>query len=177
MYGELVPIGGGDNIPLLRPILTVGRRETNDVVLRFSNVLCAAACIVAGLAIVVVWTVLSGSRLRDTLNAVVIHASRLRTAIIRPVDFGQPWPFAIVVLVFVCVRSWLWFRPKAAAGQGPPTVLKVTLALAALLLGGMMIPEFYMVLVAPVCWLIVRPDGRNPIDGSAMPARLFRVDC
>src|SRR5881296_1613261 len=38
MYGELVPIGGGDNIPLLRESLTVGRRETNDIVLRFSNV-------------------------------------------------------------------------------------------------------------------------------------------
>src|SRR3954462_11179897 len=38
MYGELVPIGGGDNIPLLRPTLTVGRRESNDIVLRFSNV-------------------------------------------------------------------------------------------------------------------------------------------
>jgi predicted component of type VI protein secretion system len=38
MYGELVPVGGGDNIPLLRPTLTVGRRESCDVVLRFSNV-------------------------------------------------------------------------------------------------------------------------------------------
>jgi len=38
MYGELVPVGGGDNIPLLRPSLTVGRRESCDIVLRFSNV-------------------------------------------------------------------------------------------------------------------------------------------
>jgi pSer/pThr/pTyr-binding forkhead associated (FHA) protein len=38
MYGELVPIGGGDNIPLLRSQLTVGRRESCDIVLRFSNV-------------------------------------------------------------------------------------------------------------------------------------------
>jgi len=38
MYGELVPIGGGDNIPLLKPTLTIGRRETCDIVLRFSNV-------------------------------------------------------------------------------------------------------------------------------------------
>jgi adenylate cyclase len=38
MYGELIPIGGGDNIPLIRPTLTVGRRESCDVVLRFSNV-------------------------------------------------------------------------------------------------------------------------------------------
>ena len=38
MYGELVPVGGGDNIPLLRASLTIGRRESCDIVLRFSNV-------------------------------------------------------------------------------------------------------------------------------------------
>ena len=38
MYGELVPVGGGDPIPLLRKALLVGRSESCDVVLRFSNV-------------------------------------------------------------------------------------------------------------------------------------------
>jgi len=38
MYGELVPLGGGDPIPLLKKTLLVGRRESCDVVLRFSNV-------------------------------------------------------------------------------------------------------------------------------------------
>jgi predicted component of type VI protein secretion system len=38
MYGELVPIGGGDPIPLLKKNLLVGRRESCDIVLRFSNV-------------------------------------------------------------------------------------------------------------------------------------------
>jgi pSer/pThr/pTyr-binding forkhead associated (FHA) protein len=38
MYGELVPVGGGDPIPLLKKTLLVGRRESCDVVLRFSNV-------------------------------------------------------------------------------------------------------------------------------------------
>jgi adenylate cyclase len=38
MYGELVPIGGGDAIPLLKPYLVVGRRESCDIVLRFGNV-------------------------------------------------------------------------------------------------------------------------------------------
>ncbi|GAA4439568.1 FHA domain-containing protein [Bremerella cremea] len=37
-FGELVPVGGGDPIPLLKKTLLVGRRETNDVVLRFANV-------------------------------------------------------------------------------------------------------------------------------------------
>ncbi len=38
MYGELVPVGGGDPIPLLKTSLLLGRRESCDIVLRFSNV-------------------------------------------------------------------------------------------------------------------------------------------
>lgn len=38
MYGELIPVGGGDPIPLLRRTLLVGRSEACDVVLRFANV-------------------------------------------------------------------------------------------------------------------------------------------
>ena len=38
MYGELQPLGGGDPIPLLKPTLVVGRRESADIVLRFPNV-------------------------------------------------------------------------------------------------------------------------------------------
>lgn len=38
MYGELIPAGGGDPIPLLQRELRVGRRENCDIVLRFSNV-------------------------------------------------------------------------------------------------------------------------------------------
>jgi pSer/pThr/pTyr-binding forkhead associated (FHA) protein len=38
MYGELVPLGGGDPIPLRKKSLLVGRRESCDIVLRFSNV-------------------------------------------------------------------------------------------------------------------------------------------
>lgn len=38
MYGELLPVGGGDPIPLLKTTLTVGRRESCDIVLRFPNV-------------------------------------------------------------------------------------------------------------------------------------------
>ena len=38
MFGTLVPQGGGDPIPLLKKNLLVGRRESCDIVLRFSNV-------------------------------------------------------------------------------------------------------------------------------------------
>ncbi len=36
--GELVPVGGGDPIPLIRPVLVLGRRETCDIPLRFPNI-------------------------------------------------------------------------------------------------------------------------------------------
>jgi pSer/pThr/pTyr-binding forkhead associated (FHA) protein len=36
--GELVPVGGGDSIPMLRETMTVGRRKSNDICLEFSNV-------------------------------------------------------------------------------------------------------------------------------------------
>ncbi|MCA9174700.1 MAG: FHA domain-containing protein [Planctomycetales bacterium] len=38
MFGELVPSGGGDPIPLLAKKLMVGRRENCEIVLRFNNV-------------------------------------------------------------------------------------------------------------------------------------------
>ncbi len=38
MYGELVPLGGGDPIPLLKKKLVIGRRENCDIVLRFPNI-------------------------------------------------------------------------------------------------------------------------------------------
>jgi len=37
-FGHLLPVGGGDPIPLFQPRLTVGRREGADIVLRFPNV-------------------------------------------------------------------------------------------------------------------------------------------
>jgi adenylate cyclase len=36
--GELVAMGGGDNIPLLRPVLKVGRRGSCDIRLHFPNI-------------------------------------------------------------------------------------------------------------------------------------------
>jgi adenylate cyclase len=38
MYGEMIPVGGGDTIPLLKNNLMIGRRESCDIVLRFANV-------------------------------------------------------------------------------------------------------------------------------------------
>ena len=38
VYGELIPCGGGDPIPLLKRRLLIGRRSICDVTLRFPNV-------------------------------------------------------------------------------------------------------------------------------------------
>ncbi len=38
MFGQLVPVGGGDPIPLLKKELLIGRRESCDIRLRFGNV-------------------------------------------------------------------------------------------------------------------------------------------
>lgn len=38
VHGELQPVGGGDAIPLLRENLTLGRRESCDICLRFPNI-------------------------------------------------------------------------------------------------------------------------------------------
>ena len=36
--GELVPVGGGDAIPLIQNVMTIGRRESCDIRLDFANV-------------------------------------------------------------------------------------------------------------------------------------------
>lgn len=37
-HGELIPVGGGDPIPLIRESLTIGRRESCDIPMRFPNI-------------------------------------------------------------------------------------------------------------------------------------------
>ncbi len=36
--GELIPVGGGDNIPLQRVKLTIGRRDSCDISMNFPNI-------------------------------------------------------------------------------------------------------------------------------------------
>ena len=37
-FGELVPIGGGDAIPLIAEVMTIGRRQSCDICLNFQNI-------------------------------------------------------------------------------------------------------------------------------------------
>jgi len=36
--GELVPVGGGDSIALVREVLTIGRRESCDIPMRYADI-------------------------------------------------------------------------------------------------------------------------------------------
>ncbi len=38
VQGELIPVGGGDPVPLTRRVLTMGRRESCDICLKFPNI-------------------------------------------------------------------------------------------------------------------------------------------
>ena len=38
IQGELLPLGGGDNIPLIRERLTIGRRESCDICTQFPTI-------------------------------------------------------------------------------------------------------------------------------------------
>lgn len=37
-HGELVPVGGGDVVPLIQDVMTIGRRESCDIRLNYQNV-------------------------------------------------------------------------------------------------------------------------------------------
>lgn len=80
--GELVPIGGGDKIPLLKSPLTIGRSDSCDICLRVSNVsskhgelLCEDD----------VWYIVD----RDSTNGIKVNGIRLPTGVkkmLRPGD-------------------------------------------------------------------------------------------
>jgi pSer/pThr/pTyr-binding forkhead associated (FHA) protein len=77
--GELVPVGGGDSIPLIRDTLTVGRRESCDVCLRLPNVsgLHCELSYIDGF-----WWL----RDMNSTNGVKVNGSRVAKKILRPGD-------------------------------------------------------------------------------------------
>jgi pSer/pThr/pTyr-binding forkhead associated (FHA) protein len=77
--GELVPLGGGDAIPLLRTTMKVGRRRSCDIALPFANV-SSIHCELAykdGY-----WVV----RDLDSTNGIKVNGQRLRFRPLRPGD-------------------------------------------------------------------------------------------
>lgn len=77
--GELVPVGGGDPIPLIRTTLTLGRRESCDICLRFPNV--------SGLHCELVfkdghWAI----RDLGSTNGIKVNGSRVQKKVLHPKD-------------------------------------------------------------------------------------------
>jgi adenylate cyclase len=75
----LVPDAGGDEIPLVRPVIVVGRRETCDICMRFTNV-SGKHCELAFRA-GKWWIQDLGSQ-----NGVRVNGYRVKTAILNPGD-------------------------------------------------------------------------------------------
>jgi adenylate cyclase len=78
--GELVPVGGGDPIPLRRGILTIGRRESCDISLKFPNISgmhCELAYKDAGY-----WQV----RDMGSTNGIKVNGERVLNRALRPGD-------------------------------------------------------------------------------------------
>lgn len=104
MFGELVPVGGGDPIPLLKETLLVGRRESCDIVLRFPNV-SAHHCelyLKAGY-----WYV----RDMNSRNGTKVNKVRVTEKILKPKD----------VLSIAKHKYEVVYEPAALGAVGPPT--------------------------------------------------------
>jgi pSer/pThr/pTyr-binding forkhead associated (FHA) protein len=77
--GVLVPVGGGDAIPLIRETLTLGRRESCDICLRFPNV--------SGLHCELTfkdgcWTI----RDKNSTNGIKVNGARVQKKVLHPGD-------------------------------------------------------------------------------------------
>ena len=103
MFGELIPLGGGDPIPLLKKRLIVGRKESCDIVLRFSNV-SAQHCelfVVSGY-----WYV----RDLNSTNGIKVNGTRVRE---KRLDPG-------VVLSIAKHQYEIRYNPIELGAVGPP---------------------------------------------------------
>jgi predicted component of type VI protein secretion system len=103
MYGELLPMGGGDPIPMLKKSLLVGRRESCDIVLRFSNV-SAHHCqmIVTG----GYWYV----RDLQSRNGVKVNGERVTDKLVKPGD----------ILSIARHKYEVSYSPSELGAVGPP---------------------------------------------------------
>ena len=77
--GTLVPVGGGDVIPLIRETLTVGRRESCDICLHFPNVsgLHCELSFKDGC-----WTI----RDKGSTNGIKVNGARVQKKVLHPGD-------------------------------------------------------------------------------------------
>ena len=80
LVGSLVPVGGGDPIPLRRGVLTMGRRESCDICLKFPNI--------SGLHCELAFKDSGYWQLRDlgSTNGVKVNGQRVLNRPLRPGD-------------------------------------------------------------------------------------------
>jgi preprotein translocase subunit Sss1 len=137
------------------------------------HVLVWVGSVTLGLAGIALAAMLRGSRFEDIVEGAVLTAAKHPNIFLRPVSFGF---FTIPILglfTFMILRQCPWIVSGHWTKQPALSMLKVILALSALLLGALMQAQYYIPLIGPICWLIVLPDGRMPVAGSARSARLF----
>lgn len=77
--GRLVPVGGGDAIPLVMPTMTVGRRQSCDICLDYQNVSGVHAEFAFRNGI---WTV----RDMGSTNGIKVNGERVPSRTLRPGD-------------------------------------------------------------------------------------------
>lgn len=77
--GELIPVGGGDTIPLIRDRLTIGRRESCDICLRFPNVSSLHCSLMYREGY---WEVYD----LNSTNGVKVNGNRVQRCILKPGD-------------------------------------------------------------------------------------------
>jgi adenylate cyclase len=77
--GALEPVGGGDPIPLIRELLTMGRRESCDICMRFPNVsgMHCELRFVEGY-----WYI----RDLNSTNGIKVNGTRVQEKLVRPGD-------------------------------------------------------------------------------------------
>lgn len=78
--GELVPVGGGDPIPLRQGVLTIGRRESCDISLKFPNI--------SGLHCELAYKDAGYWQVRDlgSTNGIKVNGERVLNRALRPGD-------------------------------------------------------------------------------------------
>ncbi len=77
--GQLVPVGGGDSIPLIRELLTIGRRESCDICMKFPNISGVHCELVFRSGY---WYV----RDRNSTNGVKVNGTRVQEKLLHPDD-------------------------------------------------------------------------------------------
>ena len=77
--GQLVPVGGGDAIPLIRELLTVGRRDSCDIPLRYPNISGVHCELIFRSGY---WYI----RDRNSTNGVKVNGTRVQEKLLHPDD-------------------------------------------------------------------------------------------